>query len=221
MKLIGKHLTFANVIACVALFVALGGVGYAALKLPKESVGTEQLKQAAVTPAKLSDKAKQKMTGARGPQGATGAQGPAGPGGPPGEIGPSSVYSYFHKEEVVIGEFYTYTVASLTVPAGSYAIQAELVATSTVNELYTLTCELHAGKDIDEHSIYLDNNERYPGWHTLWDTEIIPFQLVHAFTEPGQITITCVHNGPSSGIAARNIRISAIKVGSIGAEVVS
>ena len=49
MQKIRARLTFANVVACMALFVALGGVGYAATKLPKNSVGSKQLKNGAVT----------------------------------------------------------------------------------------------------------------------------------------------------------------------------
>jgi hypothetical protein len=41
MKKITRPLTFANVVACLALFVALGGASYAAFKLPKNSVGAE------------------------------------------------------------------------------------------------------------------------------------------------------------------------------------
>lgn len=55
MKRIRARLTFANVVACIALFVALGGVSYAALKLPKNSVGSKQLKRGAVTSAKVKD----------------------------------------------------------------------------------------------------------------------------------------------------------------------
>jgi hypothetical protein len=40
-------------VALVALLVALAGTGYAALKLPKNSVGTKQLKKASVTAAKI------------------------------------------------------------------------------------------------------------------------------------------------------------------------
>ncbi|MBS1879686.1 MAG: hypothetical protein JST31_09250 [Actinobacteria bacterium] len=48
-----KRLTFANVMSVIAVFVALGGVGYAAVKLPKNSVGTAQLKPSSVTGAKV------------------------------------------------------------------------------------------------------------------------------------------------------------------------
>jgi hypothetical protein len=44
----------AMVVACAALAVALGGTGYAALKLPRNSVGTKQLKNSAVTNKKLA-----------------------------------------------------------------------------------------------------------------------------------------------------------------------
>jgi hypothetical protein len=42
-----------NAIALVALFVALGGTGYAALRLPAASVGTRQLRDGAVTDGKV------------------------------------------------------------------------------------------------------------------------------------------------------------------------
>jgi hypothetical protein len=52
-KRVGERLTFANVIACIALFVALGGASYAAIQVPKNSVGTKQLKRNAVTASKI------------------------------------------------------------------------------------------------------------------------------------------------------------------------
>jgi hypothetical protein len=45
----------AMIVACVALFVALGGTSYAAIKLPANSVGTKQIKNSAVTAAKIAD----------------------------------------------------------------------------------------------------------------------------------------------------------------------
>ena len=43
------------VVAIVALFVALGGTGYAAFKLPPHSVGKQELKRNAVTTAKIDN----------------------------------------------------------------------------------------------------------------------------------------------------------------------
>jgi hypothetical protein len=50
-------LSYANVMATIAVFIALGGASYAALKLPKNSVGTKQLKKNAVTTAKIKKEA--------------------------------------------------------------------------------------------------------------------------------------------------------------------
>lgn len=84
MHRIRGRLTYANVIATIALFIALGGASYAAIKLPKNSVGAKQLKKGAVTPAKLS---KASATTLAGPAGAEGATGPQGVQGVKGEAG--------------------------------------------------------------------------------------------------------------------------------------
>jgi hypothetical protein len=74
------------VVALIALSVALGGGAYAAIKLPKASVGKKQLKKGAVTPPKLAPRTLKQLKGKTGPPGTpgapgqTGATGPAGPG---------------------------------------------------------------------------------------------------------------------------------------------
>ena len=68
-----RHIGSAHVIALIALFVALGGSAYAALNLPKNSVGAKQLKRGAVTPAKLAHSTTKKLRGAKGPKGDAGA----------------------------------------------------------------------------------------------------------------------------------------------------
>jgi hypothetical protein len=78
----------ANVIAYLALFIAMSGTSYAVTQLPVNSVGAKQLKSNAVTEAKVKDgsllgkdfKAGQLPAGATGPPGSAGAAGPAGTG---------------------------------------------------------------------------------------------------------------------------------------------
>lgn len=80
------RLTYANVCATLALFLALGGVSYAATRLPANSVGTRQIKSKAVTKAKLDPKLISSLrgkAGATGPAGTAGAPGPTGPAGTP------------------------------------------------------------------------------------------------------------------------------------------
>jgi hypothetical protein len=67
--------TFSNVVAVLALFIALGGASYAAVNLPKNSVGAKQLKKGAVTPVKLSPSVITALTGPRGGEGRTRGEG--------------------------------------------------------------------------------------------------------------------------------------------------
>jgi hypothetical protein len=55
MKRAKRLLTPANVIACLALFFALGGTGWAGQVLGKSTVGPLQLKSNAVTSAKIAN----------------------------------------------------------------------------------------------------------------------------------------------------------------------
>jgi hypothetical protein len=89
LKRLRGHLTYANVMATIAVFLVLaGGTAFAATQLGKESVGTNQLKKEAVTPAKLSKASKAALIGRQGTTGATGATGATGPQGPKGDTGP-------------------------------------------------------------------------------------------------------------------------------------
>lgn len=82
------------VISLIALFVALGGTGYAATQLPKNSVGPRQIKKGAVTTEKISRATRKALTGkvgATGAIGATGAAGPTGAAGAAGAQGPQGI----------------------------------------------------------------------------------------------------------------------------------
>ena len=74
--------TSAHALATAALFVALGGTSYAVSKLPKNSVGTEQVRDGSLRAGDLAPGVL--SSGPRGPRGAegpTGAQGATGPAG--------------------------------------------------------------------------------------------------------------------------------------------
>jgi hypothetical protein len=80
------HLTYANVVSTICLFLVLGGGAAFAVTtvLPKDSVGTKQLKKGAVTPVKLSAASKATLVGPQGPRGPEGLRGPVGPQGETG-----------------------------------------------------------------------------------------------------------------------------------------
>jgi hypothetical protein len=87
-------------VASTALVVALGGTSYAAVKLPKNSVGSKQIKSNAVTSPKVKNgsllaadfAAGQLPAGAKGDQGERGAQGERGPRGDTGTVDTSNFY---------------------------------------------------------------------------------------------------------------------------------
>ena len=85
-------------------------------------------------------------TGATGPQGPTGATGPIGPSGPQGPAGPATPPSYaidgIALEVVGVGSRETKTIASLTLPAGRYALSAPLSFVNYDADDQNFGCEL-------------------------------------------------------------------------------
>jgi antitoxin component of MazEF toxin-antitoxin module len=104
-----RGLTFSNVVSLVALFVALGGGAYA-LAIPKNSVGTRQLKKSAVTSSKIQNgavsasKVKPHSLLANDfklgqlPAGPKGVKGDKGDQGPKGPAGTAVAYGYVHAD---------------------------------------------------------------------------------------------------------------------------
>jgi hypothetical protein len=117
MKSLRSKLTYANVMVTILAFAVLGGgTAFATSQLAKNSVGTKQIKKAAVTPAKLNSAAKQALTGAAGPigprgpegqQGREGSQGKEGPQGEEGSTGPQGPGAISFEAPVAPGQFDT------------------------------------------------------------------------------------------------------------------
>ncbi len=96
-----NKLSYANVMATIAVFMALGGGAYAATQLPANSVNARAIAKNAVTSAKVKDHSlvardfkagqlpagRQGLQGLPGPQGAQGVPGATGPQGPKGADG--------------------------------------------------------------------------------------------------------------------------------------
>jgi hypothetical protein len=73
-----KRLSYANVMATAAMFIALGGGAFAVARLPANSVGTKQLRRSSVTLSKISSATRRSLRGARGRPGADFSGAPAG-----------------------------------------------------------------------------------------------------------------------------------------------
>jgi hypothetical protein len=141
MRRLRGKLTYANVMATVAVFIALGGGAYAATQLPKNSVGTKQLRKNSVTPAKIKNRAvtpakvsPETLAQLKGAQGPTGSTGPAGPSD-----------AYIDRQEAIqpIGVGTPTQVAALSLSPGSYTFAAKLIADNdTVGETSRIECTL-------------------------------------------------------------------------------
>jgi hypothetical protein len=90
LKKVRSRLTFANLISCLALFVALGGASYAATQLPKNSIGSKQIKKGSIQLNDLSKGARSHLAGAVGARGPVGQAGHTGQAGPVGPAGPQT-----------------------------------------------------------------------------------------------------------------------------------
>lgn len=213
----------AMIVACASLVVALGGVSYAAGVLPKNSVGTAQLKKTAVTGAKLKKNA---VTGAKVANGTllaadfranqlpAGPQGPKGDPGVPGQQGPSGAgpgYISGNLSSVTVPANSTTTVQTLNVPAGTYLLFARAEVNnnsgSAANDI--INCTLAAGTDQQaQNNLFLGPNV------STGETLPVSWQISHTFASAGQVTLSCHADAGWFGTILRP-RISAIRVTSI------
>jgi hypothetical protein len=87
--------SYANIASTLALVVALGGTSYAAVAIPRNSIGSDQIIDSSITSKDVKNgslksadfKVGELPAGAQGAPGAAGAVGPAGPAGPAGVAG--------------------------------------------------------------------------------------------------------------------------------------
>src|SRR5215217_2250603 len=120
--------TFSSVVSVLALFVALGGTSYAAVKLPKNSVGSSQIK---VNGVQSSDVKNGSLRGIdfrpgdlpAGQQGAKGEKGDPGTPGTPGQDGKDGVVGAVtvQRTDVALADNATQAVEA-SCPAGQKAI---------------------------------------------------------------------------------------------------
>ena len=120
--------SFASVVSVMALFVALGGTSYAAVKLPKNSVGSSQIKTNGVG---SSDVKNGSLRGVdfragelpAGPQGQQGPKGEKGDPGAPGQDGKDGLLGAVtvQRTDVALADNTTQSVEA-SCPAGQKAI---------------------------------------------------------------------------------------------------
>src|SRR6188472_1926270 len=162
----------AMVVACLALLVALSGTGIAAAtQVARNSVGTPQLKDSAVTNAKLRNNAvNSSKVAARsllrsdfapgqlpaGPVGPQGPAGPTGPTGPAGAAGPAGV------------------IGAVTVRQASVSVPGSLADTPTPNTVWvTRTVNVNC-----------NSGERAMSAGTGWSADANDLELATVYMKP-------------------------------------
>jgi len=114
MRKVLDRLSYANVTATLALFIALGGTSYAVSTLPRNSVGSDQLRanavgggeirRHAVKSSDINDRSVRLRDISKGARKAlTGHVGPIGPAGPPGPTYLATINSVGGNEKGNVG----------------------------------------------------------------------------------------------------------------------
>jgi hypothetical protein len=186
----------------IALFVALSGASYAAIKLPINAVGTAQIKKDAVTSTKVKDgsllagdfKAGQLPAGAKGETGAAGASGVTAANGTSGsslgitltgtpqEVMSTTVSSGPAGRMVVTGSFRMY---NQTVAAGGSSCQVSIDGAPASQPTWTF------GGVVQNVAEYIINNE--------WQVPVVASAAVTAGTHTA--SVICTKVGPGTTIA--------------------
>ena len=182
--------TPAMAVALLALFVALGGTGYAALTITGKNVRNgslagADLKNNSVKSIDIANgsllskdfKAGQLPAGQPGAQGQQGPQGQQGEKGDQGPIGPSDAYFDFAP---------TGDHPVVTVPAGDYTAVASGYLYNGTGAPETVTCELRAANSADVgHAVHV--YETVPGGA---DANVAATTVLH-LASGGQVEWVC------------------------------
>jgi hypothetical protein len=161
VRRVSSGLTYANVMATIAVFVALGGGAYAATALPRNSVGPAQIKRNAVSSSKVKNhsllagdfKAGQLPAGPRGLPGVQGVQGVQGQQGERGPVGPTAVFAYDS------GGLYDPPAnegTPLSTTTVNLPVAGRLVVTATQKTTLTAMGGGGGGPTEDSYGIYVD-----------------------------------------------------------------
>jgi hypothetical protein len=176
-----RHLSFANITSLMALVFAMGGTGYA-LTIPKNSVGSKQLRKNAVTGAKVKNRSLRASDFGLGqlPSGAPGAPGATGPAGAKGEQGVRGLPGVVGAVTVQRTDFALTDGASLGTsvpcPTGTRAIGGgSSIAATTADGIYPTISRP------DRTGVAPVDGETFDGWRVSYHNE------------PGSTGATTVH----------------------------
>ncbi|HXR28157.1 MAG TPA: hypothetical protein VN772_01170 [Solirubrobacteraceae bacterium] len=205
---IRRQLSYANVVATVALLFAMSGGALAASRYLINS--TKQINPKVIK--KLKGNAGAPGAGGKeGPPGRDGAQGREGSQGKEGPAGMGPAFSVFHNvgiNEITSTEAGNPTVVATlgNIPAAKYVILAKLYVFDATGVPVKVICKLVAEGDTDQVVNDLGSS-----------LEVAPFplQVVHQFNSTGSATVACYLGAFATKVYADYIRITAIQVSAL------
>jgi hypothetical protein len=196
-----SHVSFANVIAMVALFVALSGTSYAVSKVGAKDIRTNAVRAKHIKKSQVRSKQikNHSITSADLAPGVIGSTLQSSAGQARRDAGPAGVTGSAN---------YT-TVATLAgLEPGSYVLLAK--TNQSASEFTEGRCRLSAGDDYDDSNRGL-RPQGTPEAHSL--------QLVHAFPSGGSVVLAC--RTPKGTWSTTDSKIIAVKVAGASSNVVS
>jgi hypothetical protein len=201
-----RRLSYANVVATLALIFAMSGGALAANHYLIKST------------SQISPKVLKKLKGNTGPAGPQGKQGAPGKEGAPGQNGgegkqgpqgPSNGYEASKESVGPFGSTAT-VVGSLAVPAGSYEVSAKLFVTDFESEREEVLCELSNDVNSDADTTVVTpepfGTSKYHG------RDVVVLESASTLASNGHWRVACSSPGTVRG---EDLVINAVQVGAL------
>lgn len=213
------RLNYGNVVATLALFIALGGTGYAISKLPKDSVKSKQIAANAVKTAEVANGSLTPADFAQGTlgPGVAGPQGPAGADGAQGPPGPTSAAFGDRNDPVASPDFPNYISTNVTTRA-----DGRLLVMFAINPLPGIVDGMSVNCDVGDATggLYVDGVPVPDTQFDLLDDDPITQIRFGVTTNPVpagahmlRVSTDCTTGAPSTGQASSNRSLGAIVLG--------
>ena len=108
-------------------------------------------------------------------------------------------------------------IARLELPAGNFAVSAKLTVTNTFDERFDdrVLCSLRAEADVDQAELVLPEDVNTVIQHPYNAAAGLTMQLVHRFSTPGSVTLSCYEQDSDPDLSFQDLKITAIEASSL------
>lgn len=127
------------------------------------------------------------------------------------------IFSGFNDGPVTLPTGFPQEIARLDLPAGYFTIFAKMTVTNTLDAGFDdrVLCRLSAEADFDEAELVLPENVRTVIVHPYNAAAGLTMQLVHRFTTPGSVILTCFEQDSEPDLSYRDLKITAIEASTL------